>query len=210
MADRIKLEGEVRSEFGKGAARRLRMENKIPASIYAHGNEPLFLQLPMKETTNAMRHVNAIYDLEFGNETHTAVVKDIQRNPVKRIIEHIDFYEVKKGEKIEIEVPVFIEGEIKGNGVAFVDVQNLRVKADVSNLPESFVLSVEGMREGESILAKDIKLPEGAELLDIDPDESVASVKILQDDEPEAPAAAATAPAEGDAEAKDDAKSDEK
>lgn len=209
MTDRIKLEGEVRSDFGKGAARRLRMENKIPASVYAHGNDPLFLQLPMKETTNAMRRVNAIYELAFGGEVHTAVVKDIQRNPVKRIIEHIDFYEVKKGDKIEIEVPVFIEGETKGNGVAFVDVQNLRVKADVSNLPESFVLSVEGMREGESILAKDIELPKGAELMDIDPDESVVSVKFLQDEAEAAPVAAA-APAEGAADAKDEAKADEK
>lgn len=205
----IVLEGKERTEFGKGAARRMRVAGLIPATIYAGGNQPVYVELPMRDTTNALRHTNALYQIKFGDQAKHAVVKDVQRNPVKRIIEHIDFYEVKKGDKIEIEVPVFIEGETKGNGVAFVDVQNLRVKADVSNLPESFVLSVEGMREGESILAKDIELPKGAELMDIDPDESVVSVKFLQDEAEAAPVAAA-APAEGAADAKDEAKADEK
>lgn len=212
MAERIVLQGEERTEFGKGAARRLRMKQLVLATVYAGGKEPQFLELPMRETKNALRRSNALYELKFGKEDRLAVVKDIQRNPVKQIIEHIDFYEVTAGEKINVEVPVFIEGETKGNGVAFIDIQQLSVRADVTNLPENFTLSVEGLQEGDKIFAKDIKLPEGVELADVDPDESVVSVQIPQEEaEPEvaapltvevgADAAAADAPA-ADADAK--------
>ncbi|MCI1936069.1 MAG: 50S ribosomal protein L25/general stress protein Ctc [Bifidobacteriaceae bacterium] len=186
MAERIVLQGEERTEFGKGAARRLRMKQLVLATVYAGGKEPQFLELPMRETKNALRRSNALYELKFGKEDRLAVVKDIQRNPVKQIIEHIDFYEVTAGEKINVEVPVFIEGETKGNGVAFIDIQQLSVRADVTNLPENFTLSVEGLQEGDKIFAKDIKLPEGVELADVDPDESVVSVQIPQEEvEPE-------------------------
>ena len=110
MATTIKLEGEARSEFGKGVARRLRVANKIPATIYAGGEEPAFVTLPMRETTLALRHTNALFTIAFDGNTKMAVVKDVQKNPVKRIIEHVDFLEVKAGEKIDVEVPVFVEG----------------------------------------------------------------------------------------------------
>lgn len=200
MAEHIELAGDVRTEFGKGAARQLRREHKIPASVYAHGKQPLFLELPMRETSNALRHTNAIFELAFGGEKHLAVVKDVQKNPVKRIIEHIDFYEVKAGDKIEVEVPVFIEGETKGNGVALIIVQTLRVLGDVSELPKEFTLSVEGKQAGDEILAKDIELPKGAKLVDIDEDTAVVSVQIPEGEEEPAAAAAAS----------DDAASDDK
>ena len=129
MATTIKLEGEVRNEFGKGVARRLRVANKIPATIYAGGADPAFVTLPMRETTLALRHTNALFTIKFGGESKMAVVKDVQKNPVKRIIEHIDFFEVKAGEKIDVEVPVFVEGTPKGAAVAFVDIQELKADA---------------------------------------------------------------------------------
>ena len=101
MATTITLEGAARTEFGKGAARRMRVANLIPATVYAGGEEPVFVQLPMKETTLSLRHTNALFTIKFGDETKMAVVKDVQRNPVKRIVEHVDFYEVKAGEKID-------------------------------------------------------------------------------------------------------------
>lgn len=214
MAAPIKLEGTERTEFGKGAARRMRMAGNVPASVYAGGKKPLFLELPALELRNALRHSNAVYELTFGKEDHLAVVKDVQHNPVKQTVEHVDFYEVKKGEKIEISVPVFITGETKGNGVAFIDVQELRVRADVSNLPERFTLSVEGMQAGDKIEAKDVKLPEGAELVEMNPNTSIVSVEIPAEDTSAAapaaapaatasaaPAAGAAAPAAGDANA---------
>lgn len=177
----ISLEGEVRDQFGKGVARRLRVANKIPATIYAGGNQPVFVTLPMKETTLALRHTNALFTIKFGDDSKIAVVKDVQRNPVKRIVEHVDFYEVKAGEKIDVEVPVFVEGTPKGAAVAFVDIQELKVRADVSNLPERIVINVDGMTDGTKVFAKDVKLPEGAELDIDDPEESVVTVEVPED-----------------------------
>ena len=197
MATTIKLEGEARSEFGKGVARRLRVANKIPATIYAGGEEPAFVTLPMRETTLALRHTIA-----FDGNTKMAVVKDVQKNPVKRIIEHVDFLEVKAGEKIDVEVPVFVEGTPKGAAVAFVDIQELKVRADVANLPEKIVVSVEGLTDGTKVFAKDVVLPEGVELDVEDPEESVVTVEVPEDasestaaPEAAAPAADAAAPA---------------
>lgn len=203
MATKITLEGEVRNEFGKGVARRLRVANLIPASIYAGGAEPVHVTLPMRETTLSLRHANALFTIKFGKESRIAVVKDVQRNPVKRIVEHIDFYEVKAGEKIDVEVPVFVEGTPKGAAVAFVDVQELKVRADVANLPERLVVNVDGLADGTKVFAKDVKLPEGV-VLDMDGEESVVSVTVPEDAATEetaaAPAAdAAAAPAAAEA-----------
>ncbi|MFU0515672.1 50S ribosomal protein L25/general stress protein Ctc [Gardnerella vaginalis] len=202
MATKITLEGEVRNEFGKGVARRLRVANLIPASIYAGGAEPVHVTLPMRETTLSLRHANALFTIKFGNESRIAVVKDVQRNPVKRIVEHIDFYEVKAGEKIDVEVPVFVEGTPKGAAVAFVDVQELKVRADVANLPERLVVNVDGLTDGTKVFAKDVKLPEGV-VLDMDGEESVVSVTVPEDAATEetaaAPAADAAAPAAAEA-----------
>lgn len=194
MATKITLEGEVRNEFGKGVARRLRVANLIPASIYAGGTEPVHVTLPMRETTLSLRHANALFTIKFGNESRIAVVKDVQRNPVKRIVEHIDFYEVKAGEKIDVEVPVFVEGTPKGAAVAFVDVQELKVRADVANLPERLVVNVDGLTDGTKVFAKDVKLPEGV-VLDMDGEESVVSVTVPEDAATEEPAAATAADA---------------
>lgn len=202
MATKITLEGNVRNEFGKGVARRLRVANLIPASIYAGGAEPVHVTLPMRETTLSLRHANALFTIKFGKESRIAVVKDVQRNPVKRIVEHIDFYEVKAGEKIDVEVPVFVEGTPKGAAVAFVDVQELKVRADVANLPERLVVNVDGLTDGTKVFAKDVKLPEGV-VLDMDGEESVVSVTVPEDAATEEPAAApadaATAPAAAEA-----------
>lgn len=203
MATKITLEGSVRNEFGKGVARRLRVAQLIPASIYAGGAEPTHVTLPMKETTLALRHANALFTIKFGNESRIAVVKDVQRNPVKRIVEHVDFYEVKAGEKIDVEVPVFVEGTPKGAAVAFIDVQELKVRADVANLPERLVVNVDGLTDGTKVFAKDVKLPEGV-VLDMDGEESVVSVTVPEDaatsEEAETPA---SAPAASDATASD-------
>ncbi|MGO5363735.1 MULTISPECIES: 50S ribosomal protein L25/general stress protein Ctc [unclassified Bifidobacterium] len=209
----ITLEGEVRDQFGKGVARRLRVANKIPATIYAGGNQPVFVTLPMKETTLALRHTNALFTINYGGESKIAVVKDVQRNPVKRIVEHVDFYEVKAGEKIDVEVPVFVEGTPKGAAVAFVDIQELKVRADVSNLPERIVIDVDGMTDGTKVFAKDVKLPEGAELNIDDPEESVVTVEVPEDateSTAETADTTAAAPAADAAAPADDAAADNK
>ena len=159
----------------------MRVANLIPATVYAGGEEPVFVQLPMKETTLSLRHTNALFTIKFGDETKMAVVKDVQRNPVKRIVEHVDFYEVKAGEKIDVEVPVFVEGTPKGAAVAFVDIQELKVRADVANLPEKIVVNVDGLTDGSKVFAKDVVLPEGVVLDVEDPEESVVTVEVPED-----------------------------
>ena len=196
MADKIVLEGAERKEFGKGAARRLRVANLIPATVYAGGKQPLFLQLPMRDTTNALRHTNALFDIQFDGKSQLAVVKDVQRNPVKQIIEHIDFYEVVAGEKIDVEVPVFVQGTPKGAAVAFVDIQELKVRADVANLPERIEVNVDGLADGDKVFLKDVVLPEGAELDMDDPEASVVTVEVPED---ATESTAAAAPAAADA-----------
>ena len=204
MATTITLEGAARTEFGKGAARRMRVANLIPATVYAGGEDPTFVQLPMKETTLALRHTNALFTIAFDGNTKMAVVKDVQKNPVKRIIEHVDFLEVKAGEKIDVEVPVFVEGTPKGAAVAFVDIQELKVRADVANLPEKIVVNVEGLTDGTKVLLKDVQMPEGAELDMDDLEESVVTVEVPEDAtesaEAAAPAAAEAAAPAADAE----------
>ena len=182
----IVLEGELRTEFGKGPARRMRVAKEIPATVYAGGEQPVYLKLPMKDTTLALRHTNALITLKFGDESRMAVVKDVQRNPVRRIVEHVDFYEVKAGEKIEVEVPVFVDGTPKGAAIAFVDIQELKVRADVANLPKRIVVDVNGLTEGDKVFLKDLALPEGVELAMDDLEESVVTVEVPE----EAPAAA--------------------
>lgn len=177
----ITLEGELRTEFGRGPARRMRVAHEIPATVYAGGEQPVYVKLPMRETTLALRHTNALFTIKYGTESKLAVVKDVQRNPVKRIVEHIDFYEVKAGEKIEVEVPVFVEGTPKGGAIAVVDMQQLTVRAEVNNLPERIVVSVEGLVDGDNIFAKDLDLPEGVELDIADPEESIVTVEVPQE-----------------------------
>ncbi|BDR54731.1 50S ribosomal protein L25 [Bombiscardovia apis] len=197
MANTITLEGEVRNEFGKGVARRMRVAKQIPATIYAGGTEPSFVKLPMKETTLALRRANALFTIKFGNETKMAVVKDVQRNPVKRQVEHIDFYEVRAGEKVVVDVPVFIQGVTKGAAVAFIDMQNLQVRADVTNLPERIEVSVDGLADGDKVLAKDLVLPEGAELVIDSLEDSIVTVEVPKEEA--ASTSAGTETAEGDA-----------
>ena len=192
MANTITIEGTARTEFGKGVARRMRVAGKIPATIYAGGADPDFIELPMKETTLALRRTNALFTITFDGTTKLAVVKDVQRNPVKRIVEHIDFYEVRAGEKIDVEVPVFVEGTPKGAAVAFVDIQEIKVRADVANLPERIVVNVDGLIDGTKVFAKDLDLPEGAELDIEDPEASVVTVEVPED-APETTAGEATA-----------------
>lgn len=200
MANTIVLEGEVRDEFGKGAARRMRVAKLVPATIYAGGAEPAFIKLPMKDTTNALRHTNALFTINFGGESKMAVVKDVQRNPLKRELEHVDFYEVKAGEKIDVEVPVFVEGTPKGVAVAFVDIQELKVRADVANLPEKIVINVDGLTDGTKVLLKDVVLPEGVELDMDEPEASVVTVEVPEDaSEASAPAAEPAADADAPA-----------
>ena len=171
-----KLAATVRTEFGKGAARKARVANQIPAVIYGHGAEVLHILLPAKATTLAVRTSNALLEIDVDGESHLALAKDIQRDPIKQIIEHIDLLTVRKGEKVEVEVNVHVEGELApGSSVFNQEANTVLVAADATNLPETIVVSIEGRTAGEHIHASDLELPAGVELL-LDPETMIINI----------------------------------
>ncbi|MEL7976726.1 50S ribosomal protein L25/general stress protein Ctc [Isoptericola sp. F-RaC21] len=198
MSD-IKLAAEARTEFGKGAARRIRRENKIPAVLYGHGTDPVHVTLPGHETMLAMRHSNALFSIELDGKTELVVAKDVQRTPVNSTIEHIDFLIVRRGEKIAVDVTVNIVGESAPGTIHFVEAQTLSVEALATNLPESVDVSIEGLEAGQHVTAGDVALPEGATLL-TDPDAAVVAVseprgEVAEDEAEEGEAAEESAEA---------------
>ncbi len=160
-----KLAAEVRTEFGKGFARRARMANLIPAVIYGHGAEPIHITLPAKATTLAVRTANALLTLDINGEQHLALVKDIQRNPIKQIIEHLDLLTVRTGEKVTVDVPVHLTGELAPGNVYNQEMTTVSLEAEATHLPTAIEVSIEGRTAGEHIHASDLVLPKGSVLL---------------------------------------------
>lgn len=164
MAESLKV--EVRTEFGKGFARRLRMDNKVPAVLYGHGTDPVHLVLPRHETALIARNANALIELEIpGSSNELAIIKDIQRHPLSRHLQHVDLLLVKRGEKVQVDIPVIVEGETVSPAVAVVDIQHITIEADAVKLPEQVVINVEGMEDGVQIFAGDLDLGAGVELV---------------------------------------------
>ncbi|WP_131103617.1 50S ribosomal protein L25/general stress protein Ctc [Ornithinimicrobium sufpigmenti] len=175
MSDQLKISAEKRTEFGKGAARRIRRADKVPAVLYGHGTDPLHVSLPGHETMLALRQINAVLTLDVEGEEHLALAKDVQRDPVRRFIEHVDLVIVRKGEKVVVDVAVLVEGEAGPDTFVSVELTELTVEAEATNIPESITVSVEGLTAGTQILASDVELPEGTSLA-IDPESLVVNV----------------------------------
>jgi large subunit ribosomal protein L25 len=170
-----KLAAEVRTEFGKGFARRARMANLIPAVIYGHGADPIHITLPAKATTLAVRTANALLTLDINGEKHLALVKDIQRNPIKQIIEHLDLLTVRTGEKVTVDVPVHLTGELAPGNVYNQEMTVVSLEAEATHLPTAVEVSIEGRSAGEHIHASDLVLPKGSVLL-ADPESLVVNI----------------------------------
>ena len=164
-SDEIRLKASTRTEFGKGAARRLRRAHQVPAVLYGHGAEPVHVALPGHETMLALKNANALLTIELEDGDQLALAKDVQRDPLKPIIEHVDLVIVKRGEKVTVEVPVHVEGDAAPETVVTVDNATLEIEADVTNLPEALVVSVEGLEVGTQILAGQVEMPSGATLV---------------------------------------------
>ena len=156
---------EVRDTFGKGVARKIRAKGKIPAVIYGHGTEPQHVTLPGHETALILRKSNQVLELDIQGKIQLALVKDVQKDPVRQIIEHIDLIVVRKGEKVIVDVPVHVEGESAAGSSINQDANTVSLEVEATHIPESVVVSVEGLKEGSQILAKDLTLPTGATLV---------------------------------------------
>ncbi|MFH9084322.1 50S ribosomal protein L25/general stress protein Ctc [Streptomyces sp. NPDC017673] len=186
----VKLSAETRTEFGKGAARRIRRDNKVPVVLYGHGSDPLHLTLPGHDLLLALRTPNVLISLDIDGETNElAIPKAVQRDPLKGFLEHVDLLLVKRGEKVTVEIPVHVEGELAPGGNLLEHVLDaLPVEAEATHIPEQVTVSVEGLAAGASIHAKDITLPNGVSLA-VEEDAVVIQVLQAQAEETEGEAA---------------------
>lgn len=185
MAD-VKISATVRNEFGKGAARRLRREEKVPAVIYGHGGDPVHIALPSYDLMMALKTSNVLINLDIDGKKELVIPKAVQREAIRGFLVHIDLLVVKKGETVNVEIPVLTEGEL-GPGQFLVEhvLNSLPVTAEATHIPESVTLSIEGMVAGDSIAAKDIKLPKGT-AIDVEDETVVLQVLAAQAEEPAA------------------------
>lgn len=177
MSDKNTVDADIRTSFGKGAARKLRQNGKIPAVVYGHGSEPLHVALPAHETALIARRANALLDLKMPDDQQLVLIKDIQRDPVRQIIEHLDLVIVRKGEKVTVEVGVHVEGESYSGTIVQLENNTITVEAEATNIPEFVTVSVEGLEEGAQIHAGDIALPAGSSLIG-DPTMLVVAIRV--------------------------------
>jgi large subunit ribosomal protein L25 len=159
-----RLQAEARTEFGKGAARRIRRSNTVPAVLYGHGTDPVHVTLPGHDTMMALKHggANALLSVEVGGKTQLVLPKQVQRDPVKGFLEHLDLLIVRKGEKVTVDIPVHTVGEAAADTVVTVENNTVSIEAEATHIPEFVEVSVEGAEAGTQILARDLQLPPGS------------------------------------------------
>ncbi|MBI5160682.1 MAG: 50S ribosomal protein L25/general stress protein Ctc [Micrococcales bacterium] len=203
-----KLTAQPRDSFGKGAARRLRASGRIPAVIYGHGTDPQHVSLPGHEVALILRKANQVLDLDIAGASQLALVKDVQKDPVRQVIEHLDLIVVRRGEKVTVDVPIHVEGESAPGTIIELDNQTISVEVEATHIPERFLVDAEGLEEGTQVLAGQIEIGSGATLV-TDPEALVVNVTVppvvdlpepTEGDEPEG---AESAEAEGSADSSD-------
>ncbi|MDQ1482734.1 MAG: large subunit ribosomal protein [Actinomycetota bacterium] len=160
-----KLVATPRTSFGKGAARSIRREHKIPAVMYGHGTEPVHISLPGHQTMLALKVANVLLTVEIDGKDHLALAKDIQRDPIRPLIEHVDLVVVRKGEKVNVDVPVHLVGVAAIETVVSVENNTVELAVEATNIPDHIEVSIEGLEAGTRIHASDLTLPEGAEMI---------------------------------------------
>ena len=174
-----RLQAESRTEFGKGAARRIRRDHKVPAVLYGHGTDPIHVTLPGHDTMMALKHggANALLSIELGGDTQLALPKQVQRDPVRGFLEHLDLLIVRRGEKVTVDVPVHVVGDAVAETVVTLENATVSLEAEATHIPEAIEVSVEGAEAGTQILARQLELPKGSSL---QVDEELLIVNITQ------------------------------
>ena len=172
-----KIQAESRTEFGKGAARRIRRANKVPAVLYGHGTDPIHITMPGHETMLALKHggANALLSIEVEGKSQLALPKQVQRDPIKGFLEHLDLIVVTKGEKVTVEIPVHVVGEAAPETLVVNEHPSVSVEAEATHIPEYIEVSIEGAEVGTQILAKDLDLPSGS-TIQVDDDTLIINV----------------------------------
>lgn len=198
----VRIKAEKRTQFGKGAARKIRREHKVPAVLYGHGTETQHLTLPGHDLMIALRTPNVLIRLEGDGINEIALPKGVQRDPIKGFLEHVDLLLVKRGERVTVELPVVVTGEPVSDGVLDQQMVTVSIEAEATHIPESVEVNVDGFEIGQAVYARDLKLPTGSTLL-AEPDALVVHILGAQGGGEAAEAAegeAAEAPAEAAAE----------
>ena len=162
----VRLSAELRTEFGKGGARRTRRAGKIPAVIYGHGADPRHVSLPDREFANAIRHggFNVLLTLDIEGDEQLVIPKAIQRHAIKGSFEHVDLVTVRRGEKVTIDVPLSVVGEVVSGGLLAHERNSVSIEAEATHLPTEIEVSIEGVEIGTQITAGDLRLPAGSVL----------------------------------------------
>lgn len=195
----VRIAAEPRTEFGKGAARRTRRAGKVPAVLYGHGTDPQHISLPGHELMLALKTPNVLLTIEgLGNGAELALPKDVQRDPVKGFLEHVDLLLVKLGEKVVVDLPVNVVGDVVAGGRLVQTEVQVSVEAEATRIPESVDLDITGLEIDSQVLAKDLKLPTGTTLA---ADEETLIVQIVDATVSTEPAAEAAGAEAGAAEA---------
>jgi large subunit ribosomal protein L25 len=176
----IRISAEDRTEFGKGFARRARAVNKIPGVVYGHGESVRHVLLPGHDLMIALRTPNVLLNLEFGDgKTQLALPKDVQKDPVKRTLEHVDLLLVRRGEKVTVDIPITVTGEVVTGAVLDHSLNNLTVTAEATHIPTGIEVDVDRKEEGFQLFARDLPLPAGSELV-TDGDQLVLQVVVTR------------------------------
>ncbi|MEO5309089.1 50S ribosomal protein L25/general stress protein Ctc [Corynebacterium sp. c3Ub_189] len=184
MAQRPVIKAEARTEFGKGVARRLRREWKVPGVIYGSHQEPVHFAVPLLDIQSLVRNngVNAVLELEIDGEQYLTMVKHVDQNVLTFDIDHVDLLAIKRGEKVEVEVPLTLTGEPAPGTMHIQDADVLLVEADVLNIPEEIEVSIEGLEDGAVVTAADLTMPEDTTLVAED-DTVIVSISLPEVDE---------------------------
>ncbi len=161
----VRIAAEPRTEFGKGASRRARRAGKVPAVLYGHGTEPRHLNLPGHELMLALKTPNVLIRLDGLDKDNLVLPRSVQRDAIKGFLEHVDLLVVTKGEKVEVEIPVTLIGEVKAPGVLNQELVTVSVEAEATRIPQSVEYDIEGLEIGATPTAGDLKLPEGNTML---------------------------------------------
>lgn len=163
----VPIDAELRTEFGKGPARRIRRDGRVPAVLYGHRTDPKHLTLPGHDVLLALRTPNVLIRLEgLSGGAQLALPKAVQRDPIKGYVEHVDLLTVRRGEKVTVDIPVTIVGEVAPDGLLDQQLVQISVEAEATNIPRGVEVDVEGMAIGASVHGRDLKLPAGVTLAD--------------------------------------------
>jgi large subunit ribosomal protein L25 len=179
VSSEVKIQAEPRTSFGKGAARRIRRDNKVPAVLYGHGSDPVHVTLPGHDLMLALKTANALLSIEIDGTSQLALPKQVQRDPIKGFIEHADLILVRRGEKVTVDVRVVVVGEAAPETLVSVEHNTVPIEAEATHLPESIEVDVEGLQPGTQILARELKLPSGS-TLSLDEDALIVNISAAQ------------------------------